>query len=342
MGLGEQKLKKVGTRERSAIALSSSTNRRYRENWKRQRARRLGPAACTACGQEPCGVLWTRPGDPDPAGERCCEQCDHEPVEGWQHTHTAWSGDQTFAVCALVMREGETIYLRRDGMVQFIEMRAPKVGSAVGDEEERDVPMVAFLGREERHTALTFAGEGGDRSTNLWDNRRELDPLWLPVRLQAAVSRDEERKARRRAEREERESAHDRKVEALMAKEEEDRQRSIEKRALQHETRIVMDEVEMDENDLAEDALAMPSPSADGEGEGAELASSVEAGPVDLKAPQPVKKGPGRPKRSYRQRRARERQKRAWARQEASNRLEVKRLERLARTQAEKLVKGDE
>ena len=64
--------------------------------------------------------------------------------------------------------------------------------------------------------------------------------------------------------------------------------------------------------------------------------------PINLKAPVPVKKGPGRPKRSARQREARKRQKRAWVRQEAQSRIEVKRLERLARARGETLVKGDE
>ena len=67
--------------------------------------------------------------------------------------------------------------------------------------------------------------------------------------------------------------------------------------------------------------------------------AAEDARPVNLKAPAPVKKGPGRPKRSLRQRTARKRQKMAWARQEAKNRLEVKRLARLARTQEQTLVK---
>jgi hypothetical protein len=347
----ELKLKKIGARERKAIELATSTNRRARENWEAIQARRRGPAACSWCGAEPCGAQWTRPGDVEPGGERCCEHCSHEAVDGWTHTHTAFSEAQSFPVCALVMKEGEVVYLRRDGVVQLVELHTPKPGSELGGEDLEDVPSVAFLGRDERKLGLYFAGEGGDRSINLWDNRVELDPLWLQIRLQAAVSKDEARKERRRAERKALEDAHDKRVAEMMAEDERKRNASIERRQLQHETRIVMDEVvvdadadvselgsdleveaELDENDVSEEAVEMP-------------AASEVAAPIDLKAPAPVKKGPGRPKRSERQRRARERQKRAWARQEAKNRLEVKRLARVARTEArtddETLVKEE-
>jgi hypothetical protein len=396
-----QKLKKVGPRERVAIALSTSTNRRAMQDYERALRRRKGPAACLWCGQEPCGVLWTRPGDTEPGGERCCDRCSHEPVEGWQHTHTAWAGGQSFSVCALRMREGEVVYLRRDGVVQFLELRAPKPASALGEDEETDVPVVAFLGTEPDGASLHLAGDGGNATTSLWNNRRELDPVWLPLRIQAAVARDEERKSRRHAERLAKEAEHDARINLLIAEEEAARQKSIEKRALQHETRIVMDEVEVDEFDTAEEALEMPVASSTpgsvpgdrervvrhirGEGtgggrtlcgreardvatfEGVEAAAAAEAldccrhcgrcarpelySPPEepprrltadeLKRPARPKATGGRLQRSARQRRSRERQKRAWARQEAKNRLEVKRLERLARNQPANLVKDE-
>lgn len=337
----EQKLKKVGPRERTAIALATSTNRRARANYVRELVRRAGPAACAFCGAEPCGVLWTRPGDPEPQGERCCDQCTHEPVDGWLHTHTAWGGGQPFPVCALVMREGETLYLRRDGTVQFIETRAPVPGAALTDDPEADVPAVALLGRGMRGLSLYLAGEGGDRATDLWENQRELDPLWLALRLQGAVARDDARKARRAAERRARDEAHDRKVAEMIEAERVKREADIAKRQLKHEVRLVMDEVPEDEatiddSDAGEEAVPMPVAVAPSE------APSEPERPINLKAPAPVKKGPGRPKRSLRQRTARTRQKLAWARQEAKNRLEVKRLARLARTRGQTLVQEDE
>lgn len=404
----EQKLVKVGAKERNAIALSTSTNRRAVQNWERELRRRKGPAACLHCGKEPCGVLWTRPGDPEPGGERCCDHCTHEPVDGWQHTHTAWAGGQSFPVCALTMREGEVVYLRRDGMVQFLELRAPKPGAALTADAEQDVPTIAFLGDEVEAPALYVAGEGGDRSTSLWANHVPLDPVWLPVRMQSAVARDVERKARRASERKAAEDAHDRRVEQIIAEEEAARAARIERGQLKHETRIVMDEMELGEDgELSEVAGAEPAPEvaveagaeagaekSDGvrvvrhiraEGpeaqtlcgrdarvvrvfEGVEPAIAAEepecckhcgrcARPElftppeepprrltaqELKQPAAPKATGGRLKRSARQRRALERQKRAWARQEARNRLEVKRLERAARAADGSLVEEDE
>ncbi len=343
----EQKLIKVGPKERTALSLTTSTNRRVAENWDRELRRKKGPAACLWCGAESCGVLWTRPGDPEPGGERCCLRCSHEPVEGWQHTHTAWSGGQSFPVCALTMHEGEVVYLRRDGVVQFLELRAPKTGAALQDDSELDVPAVVFQGLPQAGAGLYVAGEGGERHTSLWANQRQLDPVWLIVRMQSAVARDQARKLRREGERKERELAHDRRVEEIIAQEAAAREASIAKRQIAHETRIVMDEMDADaalsgeqpgdeldldqELDLDGDADSEPV-------EAAPAAAPEPERPVNLKAPVPVKKGPGRPKRSARQRRARERQKRAWARQEAKNRLEVKRLERAARAAGRNLV----
>jgi hypothetical protein len=258
-----QKLVKVGPKERKALLLTTSTNQRVAENWQRELRRRKGPAACLWCGAEPCGVLWTRPGDPVPKGERCCVHCSHEPVDGWQHTHTAWAGGQAFPVCALTMREGEVVYLRRDGVVQFLEMRAPKPGAAMGQDEETDVPTVAFLGVETATGSLYVAGEGGDRGVNLWANQRELDPLWLPLRMQSAVARDEERRRRRASERKAREDAHDRKIDAMIAREQAEREASIAKRQLQHETRIVLDELDLDAAIEGEVASLSGSPAAE-------------------------------------------------------------------------------
>lgn len=385
-----QKLIKVDAKVRTALLMTTNTNRRVAENWEREQRRRKGPAACTWCGKEPCGVLWTRPGDPEPGGERCCQNCSHEPVEGWQHTHTAWANGQSFPVCALMMREGEVVYLRRDGVVQFLELRAPKAGAELGADEETDVPTIAFLGSDVDNMNLFVAGEGGDRGVNLWANRRDLDPVWLPIRMQSAVARDEERRRRRASERKAREDAHDRKVDALIAEEEAKRKASIEKRQLAHETRIVMDELVLGgDGDVDEEASAEAPAPAEAPAEGQRLVRHIRAeGPErqtlcgrdardvrtfegmepaaaaeepdcckhcgrcarpelysppeepsrrltaeELKRPAAPTATGGRLKRSARQRRARERQQRAWARQEARNRLEVKRLQRQARAQ---------
>lgn len=344
----EQKLKKVSAADRKAIALTSSTNRRAAENFRREQVRRQGPASCHWCGADSCGVLWTRPGEPEPGGERCCDKCDHEPVEGWQHTHTAWTGLQAYPVCALTLREGESVYLRRDGVVQFIELRAPVPGSALGAEGEqselRTVPTIAFLGRDVNGLALYLAGEGGPDAIDLWDRHEDLDPVWLPTRMQSAVVRDDVRKERLRAEQAAFANERERKLTEEQAADAARRAADIEKRQLKHEVRVVMSELGDDD---AEEAAEMPDDGSESQsvrlGEGVSEAPEAEpARPVNLKEPVPVKKGPGRPKRSARQRRARERQKRAWARQEAQSRLEVKRLERLARTRGETLVKEDE
>jgi hypothetical protein len=393
-----QKLIKVGPKERSALLLTTSTNRRVAQNFERELRRKKGPAACLWCGAESCGVLWTRPGDAEPGGERCCLQCSHEPVEGWKHTHTAWSGGQSFPVCALTMREGEVVYLRRDGVVQFLELRAPKPGAALEDDPEQDVPSVVFQGMPAEGASLHVAGEGGERSTCLWQNQRELDPVWLPIRMQSAVARDQARKERRLEERRAREAAHDRRVAEIIAEEEAARATSIQKRQLAHETRIVMDEMDADaalSGELPEEAGSESEPAA-AEGtrlvrhirvegpdpqtlcgrdarevrlfEGVEAAAAAEepecckhcgrcARPElysppeepprrltaeELKRPAAPKATGGRLKRSGRQRRALERQKRAWARQEAKSRLDVKRLERQARGLGETVVREDE
>jgi hypothetical protein len=338
----EQKLKKVTEADRKAIALATSTNRRATENFRREQTRRAGPAVCRWCGAEPCGALWTRPGDIEPGGERCCQHCDHEPVEGWQHTHTAWTGLQNYPVCAVPMREGDVIYLRRDGVVQFVEMHAPVRDSELGGDEEPEIPTIAFLGRDVSGLALYLNGEGGPTGIDQWSRRRDLDIAWLPIRMQAAVARDLARREKIKTEDELAAEAHARKVDAEMEAERLKREAFNARKDLQHETRIVMSELGDDDE---EEAMEMPDDGSESEvllDEPAPALGPEPARPINLKAPVPVKKGPGRPKRSARQRDARKRQKRAWVRQEAQSRIEVKRLERLARARGQTLVKEDE
>lgn len=339
----EQTLKKLTAHDRAVVRLTSDTNRRHAQNYQRELQRKQGKNVCTWCGAEPCGHLWTRPGDRDiPGGERCCDRCSHLPVEGWQHTHTAWNGAASYPVCAIRMQEGDVVYMRRDGIIMLLEMQKP----APPGSSTPFVPTVAFLG-EDGGSALYTAGEGAAEHTNLWEKKHELDVVWLPVRMSAALAMDETRKraladelAREAAEWEKRENAR---------REEEAKKRAadIEKRQLAHETRIVMDELGPDEETedetgdeaVAEDeAAAAPASAAP--------TPEPEAPPkltlAELKKPRPVKKTKGRPKRSKRQRQARERQKRAWARQEAAQRLEVKRFGRAARNCAVNQVKEDE
>lgn len=336
----EQKLKKVDAKLRLQIRLTTDTNRRMADDWRREQQRRQGRGVCTWCGAESCGHLWSRPGDDVPGGQRCCERCSHEPVEGWQHTHTAWDGAVPYPVCAIVMREGDVVYMRRDGVVQFLEMRAPAPGAGIGGAQLDEVPTVAFLGQD-GGVGLYVAGEGAPEDVNLWEKKRDLDVVWLPIRVQAAVARDESR--RQRLEVEIAEAAAKWEREENERREEEARRRAadIERRQLKHETVTVMrelaakgaasdpddDEMDMDGDDREEPETEAPeAPEAAPE-------PALKLTRAELKQPAPVKKGPGRPKRSKRQRDARKRQKKAWAVQEARQRLEVKRLERLGRSQ---------
>ena len=352
----EQKLVKVGPRERNKIALAVSTNKRAQLDWERKMEREKGPAACRYCGAEPCGVLWTRPGDPEPGGERCCNHCTHEPVEGWIHTHTAWAGKQHFPVCALRMKEGEVVYLRRDGTVQFLEMHTPRPGSSIDGEHDDKTASVAFLGRDlseglEAGGALYSAGEGGPDHINLWERGARLDPAWLAIRMQAALAKDEARKEELRRKREEEDLMLERRHQELLAEQEAKRQASIEKKALQHEVVTVLrekasleDAVENAPGDELEvPAAAAPPASPPVEGEPKPRPKRVVKPPVDprtlspeqLKLPAPPIPTGGRLKRSKRQRRALERQKRMEAVREAKARLEVKRLQKLAGVQPE-------
>lgn len=345
-----QKLTKVDDRLRLRMRLTTDSNRRAALNYHRELQRKQGRNVCTWCGAEPCGHLWTRPGDRESAGgERCCDRCSHMPVEGWQHTHTAWNGAASYPVCAIRMQAGDVVYMRRDGVIMFLEMQKP----APPDSPTPMVPTVAFLG-DDGGTALYTAGEGAAEHTNLWEKRAELDVVWLPVRMSAALAADEERK-RLLAERLSEEAAEWERQENLRREAEAAKlDKTIVKRQLEHETRIVMDEMVergelADEPEDAEETVDLDDV-IDEEAEGEEKPEIAAAAKeperkltlAELKKPRPVKKGPGRPKRSKRQRIARKRQKMAWARQEAAQRLEVKRLERAARNQGEIKVKDEE
>jgi hypothetical protein len=335
-----QKLVKVDATLRRQIQLTTDTNRRMAENHRRELARKQGPNVCTWCGAEPCGHLWTRPGDEAaPGGERCCDRCSHAPVEGWRHTHTAWAGAAHYPVCAVRMQEGDVLYMRRDGVIQWLEMQRPVA-------EGGTRPVVAFLG-DDGGTALYTAGEGDADHTNLWEKRRELDVVWLAARAAAAVAADETRKAALQAELERDARAWQEAEDARRAAEKAKLEASIEKRAIVHESRLVLDELgarELDADLEDEDEDEDESATAPAEAQASEPVRLTRA---ELQKPVPVKAGPGRPKRSWRQRRARERQKRAWVRQEAMARVRVKRLQRTAREadsaspEAENLVKKE-
>lgn len=343
--MSEQKLKKVDGALRKQIQLTTSTNRRMAQDYQREQERRRGRGVCSWCGAESCGHLWTRPRDTTPGGERCCDRCSHEPVEGWQHTHTAWDGLVKYPVCAVTMREGDVVYLRRDGIAQFIEMRAPAPGSALGGAELMDVPTVAFLGRDggvALYVVTEDGPEGGPEHVNLWEKKRELDVVWLPIRVQSAVAHDQRRRDLLAAELQAAAEEYERKENERREREKAELATSIEKRQLKHETVTVLRELGGSEPD--EDDIEMPE---DG-GDGSEEVPAQVTEPMaklsrsELKKPAPVKAGPGRPKRSKRQRDARARQKRAWAVQEARQRLEVKRLERLGRSSDPTHDKEDE
>lgn len=340
----EQKLTKVDARLRNIIKLTTDSNRRMAVNYEREQKRRAGRGSCTWCGAPPCGHLWARPGDDEPAGERCCERCSHEPVEGWQHTHTAWDGAVAYPVCGIVMREGDVVYMRRDGVVEFIEMRAPVAGAGIGGAQHEDVPTVAMLGQD-GGVALFVAGEGDPDHVNLWEKKRELDIVWLPIRVQASVARDEQRKQKLAVEIAAAAAAWEKQENERREADAKKLAASIEKRALAHETVTVLRELQAegggDEDEDDDDEVEAEAPAEVTPEKAAEKPVRLTA--AQLKQPVPVKKiGSGRPKRSKRQRDARKRQKRAWAQAEARQRLEVKRLERLGRAQAATHDKEDE
>lgn len=311
--MSDQKLKKVGARERSAIALTTSTNRRMRANYEAELQRRAGPGACAHCHAESCGALWTKPGDPEPGGDRCCAKCTHTPAPGWRHTHTAWCEGHHYPVCAVVMRAGDVVYFRRDGLIEFVELAPPKTSELTGALE----PSIAFHGRPADAARLYFAGQGGLDAVNLWKERAALDEFWIPMRASEALDRDgsreqivSQRTAEQDAELERLEAEH-------QAREAARRQADIEQKALEHETVTVLREMVTAEN-AAEAALAAS---------GAGPPSVAELLPGES----PVL---GRKKRTDRQKVLERRRQRAEAMVEARRRLEARRQERRERGSA--------
>ncbi len=345
--MAEQKLVKVDARLRKTIELTTSTNKRMANNWQAEQKRKEGKAACTWCGAEPCGHLWTRPGGASmgqpPGGGRCCEKCSHDAVEGWQHTHTAWDRGQYQPVCAIPMQEGDVVYMRRDGVVHFIEFgEAPEPGKP---EHARSMA-VACLGND-GGAALHAADDHAEEPVNFWQFARELAVDWLPARMAASVSRNVQRYQAIAAELAEIVASNAQKLAEHVAEDKARMLVNIERRQIEHEKRLLEDEIAAQGKpaELAELDAEMDETDSDLSDEDAAVVDATpgpaEPVKVNLKDPVPVKKGPGRPKRSWRQRRARERQRAAWVTAEARSRLEVKRLERLGRADGKKLVKDE-
>jgi hypothetical protein len=340
-----QELVKVERRDRKTIEAAVSTNRRANANWEFIQGIRKGPGSCVYCGAEPCGRLWKRPGDAEPGGERCCDKCTHQPLDGWLHTHTVFKDGKRFPVCALRMREGETVFLRRDGVVHFLELHAPP--EEFGGEPNEKVPHPVFLG-EPAQCQLFFADEGGPEAPNLWLRRARVDDLWLAIRVQAALAHDEERRVQIRKHMAEVDAMLDRRYAEVLAEQEKKRNADIERKALKHETVTVLRELaELEaavENEPSAEvaatatepttvfepvpALSTPAEKPDPAAKWRE-AQKLVAG-EDLKRPRAPKPTGGRLKRSKRQNAALERKKRVVAMREAKARLEVKRLQRLA------------
>ncbi len=282
----EQKLTKVDAHLRNVIRLTTDSNRRMAENHQREQKRRRGRGACTWCGAQSCGHLWSRPGDTSPGGERCCDRCSHEAVEGWQHTHTAWDGAVAYPVCGVVMREGDVVYMRRDGVVEFLEMRAPAPGAGIGGAQLEEVPTVAFLGAD-GGVALYVAGEGDSEHVNLWEKKRDLDIVWLPIRMQASVSRDEQRKEKLAVEIAEAAAKWEREENERRQEEAEKRAADIEKRQLKHETVTVLREqqavggTEDEAEDDDEEEVEMPDDGSDRQPGGRSARGQAHAGSAE-------------------------------------------------------------
>lgn len=294
-----QKLVKVGAKERFAYQLARQANQYRRSFYRQEQLRRQGPGACVHCGSDSCGMLWSQPGSPVPGGDRCCERCTHQPAPGWVHTHTAWVGELAYPVCAVKVKPGDVLYLRRDGVVEFVEMAALEPV-----EGERPKPSVAFHGKPQRYLGLTLAGEGGPGATDLWMGLQPLDEHWMAIRSAEARGLDDARKVAVELEVEQREAELDRLEAEQQERDRQRRQADNEARQLRHETVTVLREMaEVDETRAAEEA-------------------SVEVPTLGAKKTLVGKI-------------MKDRKKRAQAKRAALLRLEQKRKERLARFRGE-------
>lgn len=183
-----QKLPRVGAKGRASIAYSVELNRKRAEHWAQRQREARGPAACEHCGAQPCGHLWTAPDRPVPRGERCCGQCSHDPVPGWTHTHTAWTEGHHHPVHAVAMREGEQVFLRRDGVVLFLQLLSHD------ERAGKELPRVVYLGQPAEKAAL-FAADDGGAEVDGWSDRGPVDVLWLAGRGIVAARQTAERVA---------------------------------------------------------------------------------------------------------------------------------------------------
>lgn len=294
-----QKLVRVKAKHRAQFRLARQANQYRRHFHHQEQLRRQGPGACVHCGADACGMLWSQPGSDAPAGDRCCLRCTHTPAPGWVHTHTAWVGPHWYPVCAVKVQPGDVVYLRRDGVIEFLEMAARETV-----EGERPKSSIAFHGRPQKGLGLTLAGEGGPAAIDLWQGRRELDEHWMAIRSAEARGLDDARKVAVELEVEQREAELDRLEAEQQARDAARREADNAARQLRHETVTVLREMaEVDETRAAEEASSeVPS-----------LAG----------------------KSTFLTRLAKDRKKRAAARREAQARLERKRAARLARYQGE-------
>lgn len=248
--LSEQKLVQVGPKERFQYQLARQANEYRRRHYTQEQLRRQGPGACVHCGSDSCGMLWSAPGSPESEGERCCERCTHTPAPGWVHTHTAWAGPLPYPVCAVKVQPGDVLYLRRDGVIEFVEMAASE-----RVEGERPKVSVAFQGRPQKSLSLTLAGDDDPYATDLWEGSRPLDEHWITIRSAEARGLDEGRKVAIEFEVAEREAELDR-----LEKEQQERDRLRREadnaaRQLRHETVTVLREMaEVDETRAAQEA----------------------------------------------------------------------------------------
>lgn len=115
--------KPLRTVHRVDLATRGARARYYRSRAERQERERIHPRACRSCGRDSCGNLWHESGQHD--GTQCCEQCTHEPMPNWEQTHVLHIGRFEHPVMAVSMREGDVVFFRRDGVVEFIEQASP-------------------------------------------------------------------------------------------------------------------------------------------------------------------------------------------------------------------------
>ena len=164
-----QRLVRVDGKERARLKAQLRMTRIDWQRWQAGQAARHGPAACRSCGAQPCGHSWrvsTRWGDAggyvEPDESRfCCERCTHRSPPGWRASHVVWGDAYGEPVMELEMRAGDRLYMRADGVVQWMALASDVDGDVGGGAGEEGAPAPRaplLLGRAEPMAVLLARG----------------------------------------------------------------------------------------------------------------------------------------------------------------------------------------